>query len=110
MSEPATIAAALRILARDIVCEDGVATLCLHEAANEIDRLAAEVEKIGNQRDVAVAHIAAWCVAIEQNGTGWDDWDEFYKDAVYRESSLPEIRRLLTQAIEKERSLKGGAA
>jgi hypothetical protein len=46
MSEPATIAAALRILARDIHCEDGVATLCLHEAANEIDRLAAEMERL----------------------------------------------------------------
>jgi hypothetical protein len=46
MSTPATIAAALRILARDIVCEDGVATLCLHEAANEIDRLAAQVERL----------------------------------------------------------------
>jgi hypothetical protein len=46
MSEPATIAAALRVLARDIVCDDGVATLCLHEAANEIDRLAAEVERL----------------------------------------------------------------
>jgi len=37
MSEPATIAAALRVLARDIVCEDGVATLCLHEAADMLD-------------------------------------------------------------------------
>jgi len=46
MSEPATIAAALRVLARDIVCEDGVATLCLHEAANEIDRLAAQVGRL----------------------------------------------------------------
>jgi hypothetical protein len=46
VSEPATIAAALRILARDIHCEDGVATLCLHEAANEIGRLAAEVARL----------------------------------------------------------------
>jgi hypothetical protein len=30
---------ALRILARDIHCEDGIATQCIREAADEIDRL-----------------------------------------------------------------------
>lgn len=34
-----TLPAALRILSRDIHCEDGVATLCLLEAADEIERL-----------------------------------------------------------------------
>ena len=33
---------ALRILARDIYCEDGIATACIAEAANEIERLRAE--------------------------------------------------------------------
>lgn len=30
---------ALRILARDIHCEDGIATQCIREAADKIDRL-----------------------------------------------------------------------
>ena len=30
---------ALRILARDIYCEDGIATQCIREAADEIERL-----------------------------------------------------------------------
>ena len=33
---------ALRILARDIHCEDGIATQCIREAADEIDRLRAQ--------------------------------------------------------------------
>lgn len=33
---------ALRILARDIHCEDGIATQCLREAADEIERLRAQ--------------------------------------------------------------------
>jgi len=41
---------ALRILARDIYCEDGIATQCIREAADEIERLRltdAEREAIG---------------------------------------------------------------
>lgn len=55
------------------------------------------------QRDAAIQHIAEWCVAIDVNGTGWDDWDEYYKDAMYRESALPDIRALLVDAIEAAR-------
>jgi hypothetical protein len=56
------------------------------------------------QRDSAIKHIAEWCVAIEVNGSGWDDWDEYYKDAMYSDrKSLPEIRGLLVEAIEAAR-------
>lgn len=56
------------------------------------------------QRDAAIKHIAEWCVAIEVNGSGWDDWDGYYKDAMYSDrKSLPEIRDLLVEAIEMER-------
>ena len=56
------------------------------------------------QRDAAIKHIAEWCVAIDVNGGGWDDWDEYYKDAMYSDrNSLPEIRELLVEAIEAER-------
>jgi hypothetical protein len=44
MSEPATIAAALRVLARDIHCEDGVTTQCLHEDADMLDFLLGQMQ------------------------------------------------------------------
>ena len=39
MSDTATLVRALRILARDIHCDDGIATLCIAEAADAIERL-----------------------------------------------------------------------
>jgi len=41
-------------------------------------------------RDVAVEMLAHWCVAVDENGAGWDDWDEHYKDAMYRPGPLRE--------------------
>jgi hypothetical protein len=60
-----------------------------HAAADEVERLTAE-------RDMAIDYLARWCVAVDVNGTGWDDWDEHYKDAAYRPSP---IRELLDAAI-----------
>jgi hypothetical protein len=68
------------------------------------DQVSESIDEIKRQRDVAIQHLAEWCVAIERNGSGWDDWDEFYKDAAYRPASLPEIRKLLGRAIEEERA------
>ena len=48
------------------------------------------------ERDTAVSMLAEWCVAVEVNGTSWDDWDEHYKDAMYRPGPL---RKLLDAAI-----------
>jgi hypothetical protein len=48
---------------------------------------------------IAVAMLAGWCVAVDENGTGWDDWDEHYKDARYRPGPL---REMLDQAITQE--------
>lgn len=38
----------------------------------------------------AIEMLADWCVAIEENGTSWDSWDEHYKDARYRNNILRE--------------------
>jgi hypothetical protein len=47
MSASATyLAAALRVVARDVIWGNHVAMLRLHEGANELERLAAEVEKM----------------------------------------------------------------
>jgi hypothetical protein len=39
MSDTTTLVRALRVLARDIHCEDGIATQCITEAADAIERL-----------------------------------------------------------------------
>ena len=59
-----------------------------------------EMEQLQKQRDVAIKHLAEWCAAIKARGGGWDEWDEYYKDAAYRQDLLPEIRDLLNEAIE----------
>lgn len=59
-----------------------------------------DLEKVIRERDTAISMLAAWCVAVDQNGTGWDDWDEHYKDAMYRPGPL---RELLDAAIQAER-------
>lgn len=73
---------------------------------NECERcrlIAERLDELERQRDEAVRHIAEWCVAIDVNGSGWDDWDDYYKDAMYREKALPEIRGLLVKEIEVAR-------
>lgn len=52
------------------------------------------------QRDVAIRHLAEWCVAIDEKGSGWDDWDEYYKDARWRKDKLCDIRDLLDDQID----------
>lgn len=48
------------------------------------------------QRDEAIHMLADWCVRVDVIGTSWDDWDEAYKDAMYRPCG---IRQLLDEAI-----------
>lgn len=50
----------------------------------------------------ALQMLAEWCVAIDLNGTQWGDWDEYYKDAAYREGPL---RKDLDEAIYKARKI-----
>lgn len=61
-----------------------------------LDRL----EKAEKDAAVAIGMLADWCVAVDQNGTGWDDWDEHYKDAMYRPCP---IREQLDEAIKVSR-------
>jgi hypothetical protein len=48
MSDTTTLVRALRILARDIHCEDGIATQCITEAADAIERLRSRVRFCDN--------------------------------------------------------------
>lgn len=59
-----------------------------------------EIEKLTMERDLAIQMLAEWCVAVDVNGTAWDDWDECYKDAMYRPTPL---RELIDAAIKETR-------
>ena len=54
--------------------------------------------------EIALSMLAHWCVAVDINGTGWDDWDEHYKDAMYRPTA---IREDLDAAIAQAREDRG---
>lgn len=78
----------------------------LNEANKEIALLHQESSNSGEEwavllrkeRDSAINMLAGWCAAITHNGTGWDDWDEWYKEAAYRPCFL---RVVLDEAIAK---------
>lgn len=53
------------------------------------------------ERDAAITMLADWCVAVDECGSSWDDWDEYYKNAMYRDSPL---RALLNVEIEAARA------
>ncbi len=52
---------------------------------------AAEISSLTKKLNEAVTMLAEWCVAVADNGAGWDDWDEHYKDACYRPCGLREM-------------------
>lgn len=53
--------------------------------------LDAEIKRLTEERDCAVQMLADWCDAVRDNGTGWDDWDEHYKDADFRPCLIREL-------------------
>jgi hypothetical protein len=71
------------------------------DAKKDISTLAAEIEALKEVNATALGLLAAWCCAIERNGTGWDDWDEYYKDAAFRPGPL---REQLDAAIAAEKA------
>jgi len=58
---------ALRILSRDIYCEDGVATLCLLDAADEIERLREAIRRLAAQD--ATLSVCEGHVTVTMDGT-----------------------------------------
>lgn len=61
---------------------------------------AGKCQALQHELDVAVQMLADWCNAVRDNGTGWDDWDEYYKDAAYRPC---DIRKLIDAARGPEK-------
>ncbi len=62
-----------------------------------------ELQDKDDQLQAAITMLAEWCVAVDENGTGWDDWDEHYKDAMYRPGPL---REQLDASISKVREAR----
>ena len=67
-----------------------------------VEALEVKNQILQNDLNTALRMLAGWCVAVDVNGTGWDDWDEYYKDAMYRDGPL---RGMLDEAIAVERSM-----
>ncbi len=93
---------------RLVECVEAEARVSSGES-NEIATLRADLARVTAEkrealagRDIAVEMLAGWCAAVDQNGTGWDDWDEHYKDAMYRDTPL---RALLDAAISEAKAL-----
>lgn len=63
----------------------------LSDAAALLRSQAQEIERLTVERDTAIYMLADWCVAIDRNGASWDEWDEHYKDAMYRPCPLREL-------------------
>jgi hypothetical protein len=48
--------------------------------------------------EYALNMLAHWICSVEYNGTSWDDWDEAFKEAAYRDSP---IRHLIAAEVDK---------
>lgn len=61
------------------------------------------LEQVQAERDALVKHLAEWCWAIERNGSGWDDWDDYYKAVAYgdRGTFSPALGLRLAKAIKQ---------
>ena len=56
------------------------------------------VEQLIRERDEAVELLADWVARVSEVGSGWDDWDEAYRNAGYRPCG---IRSILDLEIER---------
>ena len=74
------------------------------KAETEAALLRAALGVLQNDLDTALGMLADWCVSVDVNGTQWDDWDECYKDAMYRDGPL---RAMLDKAIAEARTRRG---
>ena len=94
MTPTETIAAKFRS-ANGVPVERAVVT------ADEWKAVADLIEAQAREIEIAIGMLADWCIAVDEVGAGWDDWDECYKDAMYRDGPL---RNKLDIAIASRRS------
>ena len=65
----------------------------------DADGSTCRVARLTAERDQAIQLLAEWCAAVDVKGTGWDDWDQQYKAAFFKETDPPSLRDLLDRAI-----------
>lgn len=65
-----------------------------------------EIEKLKAERDAAIWLLAEWCVDVSHNGTGWDDWDENFKDAMYRPGLLRDALDKAIADVQEQRGIE----
>jgi len=56
-----------------------------------VDRLEHEKKAIQAKLDFSVELLADWCVAVNENGSGWDYWDGYYKEAMWGNNLIREL-------------------
>jgi hypothetical protein len=69
-------------------------------AREALARLRADRDALRAERDAAIRMLAEWCIAVDESGAAWDNWDHHYKNAMYRPGQL---RKLLDAAIDAAR-------
>jgi len=94
------LTSALRILSRDIYCEDGIATQCIREAADEIDRLREAIRRLAAQD--ATLSVCDGNVTVTMDGTLTDEEREAIADAAGRY-----VEGLTPNATEYAATLRG---
>ena len=70
------------------------------ELAQRLNAAETERDALRAERDAAIRMLAEWCIAVDENGAAWDNWDHHYKNAMYRPGQL---RKLLDAAIDASR-------
>ncbi len=76
----------------------------LHNRGVRIEELRAQNAELVAALEGVVNDVQAWCDAVER-GTGWDDWDHYYKNFAYR-GGLVRARAALAAAGQPQGSGK----
>jgi hypothetical protein len=93
-----TLVSALRILARDIDSEDGIANAAIAEAADRIEELAKEIKQI---------HKDYGCEVRDPCGTIWQHAAKVQAERDKYKSAVERLRGLLLEVLEDD-TLSGG--
>ena len=106
MSDPKDVLNALVTIARAGVMSPPVGEMSAAGSAwaeSQLQMIQAAEEILAGLEEklhISLSMLADWCVAVDCNGSGWDDWDEHYKQAMYRACPL---REDLDKAIAEAR-------
>lgn len=69
-----------------------------------VSELRKQLAEVTTQRDAAIKLLAEWGHAVDTVGSGWDDWDHYYKNAMYRPGPLRELIDAAVETVRAERA------